>query len=153
GDDAFHVFGTNVAGLTLNGGNGNDSYVFHLPASGDPDIIATVTDTGNPTEISNTILVIGTDQADNIKITNQTITLDAAQATPKQVLTYTSPAADDNLLSIKVQTSGGDDAVTVASTSATVPVRVEIGDGNDVVKVGTGLLSGIQEEYRPGSAS
>src|SRR5262249_15347024 len=70
--------------------------------------------------------------------------------TPQEIVTYTSPPSDENVLQIKVNGNGGDDHITVASTSQTVPVRVDAGDGNDVVTVGEGTVSNIQGWDRPG---
>jgi Ca2+-binding RTX toxin-like protein len=148
GVDTFNVYSTTAAGLTLNGQKGNDQYIFHLDNT-DPVITATVTDTGNAWDSTNAIQVVGTDSTDNVRVTNADLTLDNGGA-KHEVVTYTSPASDENVLQIKVNGNGGDDQVTVASTSQTVPVRVDGGAGNDVITVGEGTVSGIQGWDRPG---
>jgi hypothetical protein len=94
--------------------------------------------------------VVGTGGADTVRVTDTDLTRDAGQATSQEVVTYTSPAADANVLQIKVNANGGDDRVTVASTSQTVPVRIDGGDGNDLVTVGDGTVSDIRGQDRPG---
>ena len=67
-----------------------------------------------------------------------------------QQIEYVAPATDGEVLRIIVKTNDGDDTINVESTARTVPVRVEAGNGNDVVKVGTGSLNSIVGQSRPG---
>src|SRR5262249_5706216 len=101
GVDTFHVYATKSAGILLNGQKGSDQYIFHL-AAGDPIIKATVNDTGNPWDSGDTIKVDGSSGADVVRVTSTDLTLDAGQVTPQEVVTYTSPAADANVLQVKV---------------------------------------------------
>ena len=147
--DTFHVTGTANA-ITLNGGKGNDVYDFYTGSSA---ITATVTDTGDPWNSGDLIQVIDgaspfdTTQDDTITVTSTTLTINAAAT---QVITYTAPAATANVLSIRIDSRGGNDLVTVSSTHENVPVRVETGTGNDKVVVGGPNVNSIAGLARPG---
>ncbi|MEX2645398.1 MAG: choice-of-anchor D domain-containing protein [Gaiellaceae bacterium] len=143
--DTFHVTGTANA-ITLNGGKGNDVYNFYTGSSA---ITATVTDTGDPWNSGDLIQVIddGSPIDDTITITSTTLTINSGAT---QVVTYTSPAATDNVLSIRIDSRGGNDLVTVSSTSENVPVRIETGSGNDKVVVGGTTVNNIAGLSRPG---
>jgi Ca2+-binding RTX toxin-like protein len=147
--DTFHVTGT-AGAITLDGDKGNDVYNFYTGSSA---ITATVTDTGDPWNSGDIIKVIDgaspfdSTQDDTITITSSTLTINAAAT---QVVTYTAPAATDNVVSIKIDSRVGDDLITVASTHANVPVRIESGSGNDKVVVGSSTVNSIAGLSRPG---
>ncbi len=147
--DTFHVRGT-AGAITLAGAKGNDKYFFYADGSGTASPITatvdevtvthtdgteTVSHAGDPWNMDDLIEIVGSSSGDTITVTSSTITLNAAAT---QVVTYVPPAADGNVIQIKIKGNNGDDVVTVASTAQTVPVRVEGGAGNDVIRVGPG---------------
>ena len=138
--DTFHVCETATA-ITLNGNKGSDQYNFYTGASdicsGSATIDVTVNDQGNPWDSGDLIRVIGTSDTDTIRVTSTTIDLSDGME-PSQLVTYSAPAADANVLQLKVTGVEGDDSIDVESTAATVPVRIEAGVGNDVITVGGG---------------
>lgn len=145
GADTFHVYQTrNDAIVTLlDGKEANDTYIFY---GEDGDFIdAFVTDNGNAWDLGNLIDARGTNAADEITVTDIDITL-----APNQFVRYQSPAATANLLQVKVRGLGGDDDITVASTSATVPVKVFAGMGDDTLTVGDGVVDNIRATSQPG---
>ncbi len=148
GTDLFLVRET-ASGLTLNGGNGSDRYVFHADPTGAKPIDVTVADVGNGLG-TNLIEAIGGGTADTIAVTNGMVTLNAV---PNQTVTYVAPTdlVTQDKLEIKVRSGGGDDDISVASTNVTVPVRIETGADDDVVTVGDGSLDAIAGTFLPGA--
>ena len=155
--DNFYVVDT-AAGtqLTIDGGLGPDRF-FLVPGSTTIDAI--IQDTGEGLGELNQIVLLSDEfwgasaAPDNVKITEDTIILD--NPTGNQTVQYVSPPGVQNTdqLVINVRTLGADDKVTVESTSLTVPVRVETGEGADIVTVGgkTGVgVDGIKAILQPG---
>jgi hypothetical protein len=153
-DDTFHVWGT-ASSITLDGQKGNDRYIFYTGAA---SLEATVDDRtdvddddGSPSNAWNADMIEIIDQfgtvEDDITITSTDITMGS-----NQMVTYRAPSATENVLEIKVKSGGGDDEVTVESTAATVPVRVDTGAGADVIRVGGGAngLNDVDGYFRPG---
>ncbi|MDH4156934.1 MAG: hypothetical protein OEW00_06620, partial [candidate division Zixibacteria bacterium] len=142
-DDVFHVFETSASGLALDGQQGSDKYIIHggTPPSSTVVMNASIDDTGNPWD-QDLIKVLGTSGADDITVTNSTITFNLATV---QTVTYTPPTVDpiDSVLQIKVFGYGDADNITVASTAWTVAVRVESGEGDDLLTVGDGTVDAI----------
>ena len=69
---------------------------------------------------------------------------------PQQIVTYVTPAPDDNAVQLQINGNAGNDAITVAGTIPAVPVQIDGGAGNDVINVGGGQLSGIEGISQPG---
>ena len=63
---------------------------------------------------------------------------------------YVAPAADANVLQIKVFGKGGNDTLNVDSTALTVPVRIDGGTGHDLFTVGKNTLDNILGLARTG---
>ncbi|MEX2149864.1 MAG: LEPR-XLL domain-containing protein [Steroidobacteraceae bacterium] len=147
GDDTFHVYQTREGPVVtlLDGKEANDTYIFY--AEDDSFIDAFVIDNGNPWDLGDLIDARGTSGADAITVTANDITL-----APTQVVRYQSPAATANLLQIKVRGLGGDDDIDIPSTSATVPVKVFAGTGDDTITVGDGVVDNIDALSQPGVA-
>ena len=141
--DTFYVHGTSTAGVTIDGGKGSDRFVLEV---GTDPIKAAIDDTGNPWDSANVIDVQGTGNADTITVKSSEIDLAS-----NETVTYVAPAADANVLQIKVFGEGGDDTLNVESTAGSVPVRVDAGGGNDFVTVGgSGTVNNIAEQSRNG---
>ncbi|OLD92029.1 MAG: hypothetical protein AUG84_02425, partial [Chloroflexi bacterium 13_1_20CM_4_66_7] len=147
GADLFDVYRTSTAQMTLDGGKGNDTFVFH---SGSDTINALVDDQGNPWDSNNQIVIDGknsTTSPDAIVVTNAHVCMGPCAT---QQVQYASPAEDAEIVRIVVNGNDGDDSITVETTSKTVPVRIDAGRGSDVITVGNGSLSGLLGMYRPG---
>jgi len=148
-DDTFHVTGT-AGPITLDGAKGNDHYIFSIN-SADGSINAEVDDSGNPWNSGDVIDIIGSDNGDSITLTNTQITAGPDSVTILDTITYVPPGAEENVLQIKIKGNVGDDTITVESTAATVPVRVDTGVGDDTIIVGgIGTVDGIKSILRPG---
>jgi hypothetical protein len=149
--DTFFVSGT-AGPLILDGGRGNDHYVFDLAS--DP-IDASVQDNagfvdaddiGTPWNSGDLIEILGGTDSDDIALTSSRITAGASS------IAYTPPAADRNVLQIKVRGGDGDDVLRVESTADTVPVRVDGEGDDDTIRVGNATtgVDDIQGILRPG---
>jgi Ca2+-binding RTX toxin-like protein len=131
--DIFHVQ-QNKGAITIDGGGEADRFRFYV---GTQAINITVHDVGENLKDENVIEIIGTNSADNIKVTSSQIELSATQ-TVTYVAPSDNPSAFTDQLIIKVFGRGGDDTITVESTNKMVPVIVDAGAGNDTVIVGGG---------------
>ncbi len=141
--DTFYVRQTRAAGqIELDGGKGSDRYIFFVGA---PHIDANVHDTGNPWDSGDTLEVRGTTGGDTVTVTNADITLSGTQS-----VDYVAPAADANVLQIKVFGKAGNDTLNVDSTALTVPVRIDGGTGHDLFTVGKNTLDNILGLARTG---
>jgi len=139
GADTFNVFQTQPGGDTfqmlLDGAQGNDNYIFMINDGSRID--AKVTDNGDPWNSGDQIVVQGNNtSADFVKVTNSKICSPVACGATDDIIEYTSPNFDANVLSIVVNGNGGNDQIQVASTSGTVPVKVDGGSGDDLITVG-----------------
>ena len=164
--DKFHVQETPTGAiLVLDGGTGADRYYFYADPTGANPIRAKVWDVGENLKDENVIQVIGSNGIDKITVTGgategAVLLNDKVLVTQKQEVIYVPPSSDpatftDQLIlrisadnvdpSLGGSGSGGDDLVTVRSTSQMVPVRVEGGPGDDTVIVGgaTGSVLGV----------
>ena len=147
GADLFNVSETQPGGdtftMTLDGGKGDDTYLFHVNDGG-ARIDAQVTDNGDPWNSGDVIVVDGAAAADQVKVTSDRIcthtlgnpVVPVTCSATDDSIRYTSPAFDANVLRVLVNGNGGDDRLTVESTSGTVPVKVDGGAGNDLITVG-----------------
>ena len=144
GTDLFDVFKTPSAGITLDGFQGSDTFDMHWN-NGSP-INATVDDNGNPWDSNNVILADGSSSNDAIIVTSSTICDTSACTTggTHDLVNYNSPAFDQEVLQIRALGNDGNDTITVKSTSATVPVMVDGGTGDDLVTVGNST-DGVSE--------
>ena len=143
GTDTFDVSETQPGGDTfhmiLDGGKGNDTYNFNVDNG--TRIDAQVTDNGDPWNSGDQIVVNGQDSAtDYVTVRNDKICA-SSTGTPtcsgtNDIIRYTSPNFDANVLAVFVHGNGGDDQISVESTSGTVPVMVDGGLGNDLITVG-----------------
>jgi len=149
GADTFLIYQTGTTFTThIDGQGGNDTYDFLNMGAG-AHIDADVTDTGNPWDSANRLIVDGSSGPDTILVTSsQACSPDCTS--PNQVVGYDAPAADATVLQVQVNGNGGNDRITVASTAPTVPVQVDGGAGSDVITVGSGTLSNIVGVSRPG---
>src|SRR5260370_42075753 len=86
----------------------------------------------------------------SIFVTNDHVCNADCGRAPSQQVKYDAPAADGTVLSVEVHGNAANDHFNVASTAATVPVRVELGSGNNVINVGMGRLMNILGISRPG---
>ena len=155
GADVFDVYQTRNTGsftTLLNGQGGNDTYDFIHFGSGPSDIHAHVTDTGNPWDSGDQIVIDGSSGADTVDVSG-TLSGGEINGTGSQTVHYDAPAANLNVISLLVNGNDGADNITVESTSATVPVKVDGGLGNDIITVGNGSVSGIVGVSRPGMNS
>ncbi|HET6572537.1 MAG TPA: hypothetical protein VFG68_02965, partial [Fimbriiglobus sp.] len=131
--DVFYVAST-AGPLNLNGGKGDDRYVFE---AGTGTITATVADTGNPWDSDNRIEVLGASAAEEFVITASAITFGA------HVINYAAGAADGSVTQILLDARGGNDTIRVKSTSEFVPVRAAGGPGDDRIEVGGDGANGL----------
>ena len=149
--DTFHVTKAATA-ITLDGNKGNDSYLFY---SGSDLINVTVDDQGDAWNSGDVVSVVGSQDPDDITISENRLVLDAAG---DQIVNITvpvnqegQPITDENVLQIKVAGHAGADAIKVESTALAIPVRVDGGAGADLVTVGKdGLVDKIKAISRPG---
>jgi len=152
GADEFDIWQTGAGFPTrptlLDGQGGNDTYKFLDFGSG-AYINTEVNDTGNPWDSENRLVVSGSTGSNTMLVTNDHICATNC-ATDSQRIKYDAPGAGGTVLRLVVQGNSGNDHFTVQSTSPTVPVRVELGGGNNVINVGAGMLSGIQGISRAG---
>lgn len=156
-DDTFHVSGTKsdtTIDAELDGDKGNDKYRVYLAGDGFTSSGKTqvkVNDTGNPWNSGDLIQVLGTSSADTV-----TMAAAATGVLPKldfgtdRYVKYVAPEIGNNILSVKIEGEGGNDQVTIAGTEETIPVRVDGGQGDDTVTVGSGTLANIKALMRPG---
>jgi len=151
GADSFVIYQTGSGFTTLlNGQGGNDTYDLRNVGHG-AHIAAEVQDVGNPWDSGDQITVDGSDNsAGDAIVATSTQVCSPDCGSPSQVVTYDPPDASGSVLSLQVNGNGGPDRITVQSTDARVPVRVDGGAGMDLVTVGTGSLTGITGIARSG---
>ena len=145
GADTFHVWQTrsDTVVTLLDGKESNDTYFFYGEDGTFIDVL--VNDQGNDWDLGNLIEARGTSGVDDITITANDITLAG-----NQTVRYAPPGVTANLLQIKVRGLGGDDDIEIASTAATVPVKVFGGAGDDTITVGDGTVDNIFAISQPG---
>jgi hypothetical protein len=139
--DTFYVRQTRNPGqIELDGGKGSDRHIFPR-ATHRRDR----TRHGQSVGFGDTIEIRGTTGGDEITVTAADITLTGTQS-----VDYVPPAADANVLQIKLFGKAGNDTLNVDSTALTVPVRIDGGTGHDLFTVGKNTLDNILGLARTG---
>ena len=141
GADTFFISQTRNAGTfttLLNGQGGNDTYDFLHFGSGSKTFTPTCNDTGNPWDSGDQIVVDGSSGADSITSPATSPAATSPAAAARRALRRPGRGRERRSRSL-VNGNDGVDNITVESTSATVPVKVDGGLGDDIVTVGNGV--------------
>lgn len=116
------VTGNTTGNLQLDGKGGADSYIFNLKG-GNTDTLITINDTGSTG--TDSVIVNGTGGAEIISLSN----VQFRQGTNSEVLNYSG------LESFTIDSLGGNDDITIYSTSPGTSTVVNSGDGVDRIAI------------------
>ena len=130
--------------LTLDGGLEADEFNFYADPGND-EMNIKVHDIGEALKDENVINIWGSSGADTISVTGTNAEGGNIDLGNSQTIEYIAPDPNtfaDQLI-INIFGQGGDDIITVESTFITVPVRVEGGEGDDIMTAGDGTLNDL----------
>jgi len=140
--DIFHIEDTSSQ-ITLDGGSEADNYYFYADPNAGNSIDVIVDDIGEKLKDENIIHIIGSDAADTITVDGSNADGGNIDFGHSQMIQYVAPsdnpASFTDQMIIKIFGNAGKDTINIESTFITVPVRVDAGDDDDIMRVGNSV--------------